>query len=59
MTAMPIYGKTHVLILMKLGIKYKRPKPIIVCSDYDPGLTLTYLQQGKIMQLYMGKCAND
>ena len=27
---------------MKLGMKHQRPKPIIVCTNYDPGLTLTY-----------------
>ena len=49
--AMPIYGKntlkiffpgTTGLILMKLCMKQQRPKPLIFCSNYDPGLTLTY-----------------
>ena len=30
------------LILMKLCMKYQIPKPFIFCSNYDPGLTLTY-----------------
>ena len=51
MAAMPIYGKntlkisfpgTTVQILMKLCMKHQRPKPIIICTNYDPGLTLTY-----------------
>ena len=51
MAAMPIYGKntkiffpgTTGLILMKLCMKHQRPKPFIFCSNYDPGLTLTYI----------------
>ena len=27
---------------MKLCMKHQRPKPFIFCSNYDPGLTLTY-----------------
>ena len=51
MAAMPIYGKntlkiffpgTTGLILMKLCMKHQRPKPFIFCSNYDPGLTMTY-----------------
>ena len=51
MAAMPIYGKsilkiffpgTTGLMLMKRCMKHKRPKPCIFCSNYDPGLTLTY-----------------
>ena len=30
------------LILMKLCMKHLRPKPFIFCSNYDPGLILTY-----------------
>ena len=49
--AMPIYGKntlkiffpgTTGQILMKLCLKHQRPKPFIICANYDPGLTLTY-----------------
>ena len=49
MAAMPIYGKnplkiffsgTGKLISMKLGMSDL--KPIIVCSNDDPGVTLTY-----------------
>ena len=48
MATVPIYGKNALeiffpvstgLILMKLGTKYQRPKPIKVCTNYDPGLT--------------------
>ena len=51
MAAMPIHGKNNLkiffpgttgLILMKLCMKHKRPKPFIFCSKFDPGLTLTY-----------------
>ena len=51
MAVMLIYGKTTLkilfpgttgLILMKLCIKHQRTKPFIFCSNYDPGLTLTY-----------------
>ena len=51
MAAIPIYGKTISkiffpgtigLILMKLFTKHERPKPFIICLNYDPGLTLTY-----------------
>ena len=50
MAAMPIYGKnpskiffpgTTWLMLVKLCMKHQRPKPIIFCSNYDPGLTMT------------------
>ena len=50
MAAMPIYGKnssknfsrTGRLISTKLGKKYPGLQPIIVCSNDDPGVTLTY-----------------
>ena len=50
MAAMPIYGKnrskifsrTGVLIFKKLGMKHRGLQPIIVCSNNDPGVTLTY-----------------
>ena len=51
MAAMPIYGKnplkiffsrTRGLISMKLGVKHRGLLPIIVCSNDDPGVTLTY-----------------
>ena len=51
MAAMPIYGKntlktffpgTSRQILMKLYMKHQRPKPFIICANYDPGLTLTF-----------------
>ena len=29
-------------IFMKLCMKHQKPKPIIFCSNNDPGLTLTY-----------------
>ena len=50
MAATPIYGKnpsktfsrTGGLISTKLGLKHWGLQPIIVCSNDDPGVTLTY-----------------
>ena len=51
MAVMPIYGKntlkiffpgTTAQILMKLCMKHQRPKPLIICANYNPWLTLTY-----------------
>ena len=51
MAASPLYGKnrskiyfsvTGVQISTKLGMKQWGFQPIIVCSKYDPGVTLTY-----------------
>ena len=51
MAAMPIYGKNTLkkffrgitgLNFMKHCMKHQQPKPFIFCSNYDPGLTLTY-----------------
>ena len=51
---MPIYDKntlkssqgTTGLILMKLCMKQEIPKPIIFCSSYGLGMTLTYFMAG-------------
>ena len=60
MAPMPINGKntlkiffpgTTGLILMKLCIKHQRPKPFIICSNYDPGLTLSYFMARSNFQL--------
>ena len=60
MAAMPIYVKNTLKILfpgttgpmlMKLCMKYQRPKPFIICANYNPGLTLTILRQGQICNL--------
>ena len=39
--------------LMKLCMKHQRPKTFILCSNYDPGLTLIYFicRQGQILLL--------
>ena len=51
MAAMPIYGKnpskiffsrTGGPIFTKLGMQHRGLQPIIVCSNDDPGVTLTY-----------------
>ena len=50
MAAIPIYGKnpskifsgTSGPISTKLGVKHRGLMPIIVCSNDEPGLTLTY-----------------
>ena len=53
MATMPIYCKNTLKIffpgttgpiLMKLGKKHQRPKPFIICENYDPVLTLTYFK---------------
>ena len=57
MAATPIYGKNPSKIFFsgtggpistKLGMKHLGLQLIIVCSKDDPGVTLTYLRQGKI-----------
>ena len=46
-------------------MKRQRTKLFIFCTNYDPGLTLTYHMAGKILQnnymegFYMRKCDND
>ena len=50
MAATPIYGKNHSKIFSgtgkqistKLGMLHQGLQPIIVCSNDDPGVTLTY-----------------
>ena len=51
MAATPIYGKNPLKIFFsgtggpiftKLGMWHQGLKPIIVCSNDDPGVTLTY-----------------
>ena len=51
MAGMPLYGKFPFIILFpgtrgtitwKVGMKHQGLHPMIVCSSYDPGLTLTY-----------------
>ena len=70
MAATPIYKNpleifpgTTGLILMKLFMKHQRPNPIIVYTNYDLGLTLTYLTDGNVkfcnLGFYMGKSDND
>ena len=54
MAATPIYGKnpskiffsrTGGPIFTKLGMKHRGLQPTIVCSNDDPGLTLTYFTE--------------
>ena len=70
MADMPIYGKNTLkilfpgtigAILMKLCMKYQRPKIFIISANYDTGLTLTYFTARSNLQLrlYMGKCGID
>ena len=40
-------------ILMNFGMKHQRSKPIIFCSNYDPGLTWPILRHGQILQLML------
>ena len=66
MAAMPIYGNntlkiffpgTTKQILMKLCMMHQSPKPFIICSNYDPGFTITYnldLFYGKVKFCNLG-----
>ena len=71
MAATPIYGKnpskiffsrTGGPIFSKLGMKHRGLLPIIVCSNDDPGVTLTYFtERSKFRNLgfCMGKSENS
>ena len=61
MEAMPIYGKnpskiffsrTGGPIFTKLGMKHRGLLPIIVCSNDDPGVTLTYFTARSNLETY-------
>ena len=58
MAATPIYGKTPSKVFFsgtggpistKLGMLHRRLQPIIVCSNDDPGVTLTYFTARSIL----------
>ena len=58
MAAMPIYGKNPSKIFftgitrpisMKLSMKHRGLLPIIVCTNDDPGVTLTYFTARSIL----------
>ena len=62
MPTMTIYGKntskiffsrTREPIVMKLGMKHWPLGPIIVCSEDDPGFSLTILRKGRIWSLML------
>ena len=65
MAAMPIYGKSLKIFFsgikkpmtLKVGMKHRLLEYYQVCSNDDPGLTLTYLRQVKFGPLCfcMGK----
>ena len=70
MAATPIYGKnpskiffsgTGGPISMKLGMKHRGLLHIIVCSNYDPGVTLTYLKTRSNLEIgfSIGKSKNS
>ena len=40
-------------MILKLGIRHRVLESYQVCSNDDPGLTLTYLQQGQIWSLML------
>ena len=59
MAATPIYGKTHTKIFFartggpifkKLGVQHLELQPIIVCSNDDPRMTLTYLTARSVLE---------
>ena len=45
------FSETTSPILMKLCMKHEKPKPLIICANYDPRLTFTFLGQGQILEL--------
>ena len=58
MAAMPIYGKNPSKIFfsgasgsisLNLSVKHLALKPIIVCQNDDPGMTLTYFTAWSIL----------
>ena len=60
MAVMPIYGKNTFKYFLSMNhwadfdescMKHQRPKPLIFCSNYDPGLSWRILWQGQILQL--------
>ena len=61
MAAMPIYGKnlkkifseTKKQMPLKLGMQHRVLEYYQICSNDDPGLTLTYLWQGQIWSLML------
>ena len=61
MAAMPIYGKNLKKIFsetkrqmpLKLGMQHWVLEYYQICSNDDPGLTLTYLWQGQIWSLML------
>ena len=68
MAAVPIYGKTPLKIFsktkrpmtLKLAIQHWGLGPDKIYLNSDPGLPMTFLQQGQIcsLMLFMGKCFN-
>ena len=42
-------------ILTKLCMKHQRPKPLMFCSNYGPGLTLTYFTASSNIATLYGK----
>ena len=58
MAAMPmvktltIFPGTTWPILMKLCMKHQRPKPFIICANYDPVMTLTYFMARSNFETY-------
>ena len=45
-------------IVMKLCMKHQRPKLFIVCSNYDPWLTLTYFTARSNFATWAFMCEN-
>ena len=50
MAAMPIYGKN---LKKSSGMQHRMLEYYQVCSDDDPGLTLTYFMEGQIWSLML------
>ena len=59
-TPLKIFSKTKRPMTLKLAIQHRGLGPDKIYLNDDPGLALTFLQQGEIcsLMLFMGKCFN-
>ena len=55
------FSRTGGWIFMKLGMWHQGPYPIIVCTNEEPWMTLTYFTPRSILEtgFYMGKSENN
>ena len=53
------FPRTGRLIFTKLGMKHRGLQPIILCSNDDPGVTLTYFTARSNLVTFYGKSENS